>query len=220
MVLLAAGLVLGPDVTNVIRPATLGSAGTAIIGFAVAIILFEGGMRLEIGRMRKQAKGSRPRSRTLARAQIDARSCVLAVTANPSMNVLFARHVTDDLPGPRVLAPSDPETGDVLGDRGVGTLFGTPVALGAWIARWRRGQVELIRRVFAGTVSDSPLPPAPPDLLLPLVVERGDRVTLVDDRTRVTAGDVVELAFVSDRRAEADAYFAAGPWHEETELAA
>ena len=56
VVLLAAGVVLGPDVTNVIRPATLGSADTAIICFAVAIILFEGGMRLEIGRVRKQAK--------------------------------------------------------------------------------------------------------------------------------------------------------------------
>ena len=56
VVLLAAGVVLGPDVANIIRPATLGSAGTAIIGFAVAIILFEGGMRLEIGRVKKQAK--------------------------------------------------------------------------------------------------------------------------------------------------------------------
>src|SRR6185312_9364343 len=124
--------------------------------------------------------GSELEPRTLARAQIDARSCVIALTANPSMNVLFARHVTDDLPGPRVLAPSDPETGDVLGDRGVGTLFGTPVALGAWIARWRRGQVEVLRRVYAGTAADAPLPQAPSDLLLPLVVERGDRVTLVD----------------------------------------
>ena len=45
-------------------------------------------------------------------------------------------------------------------------------------------------------------------------------MTLVDDRTRLSAGDVVEFAVVSDRRSEADAYFASGPWHEEAELAA
>jgi NhaP-type Na+/H+ or K+/H+ antiporter len=164
--------------------------------------------------------GSELEPRTLARAQIDSRSLAAAVGPNASMNVLFARHIVDDIPGPRVLAPTDPETGDVLRDRGVGTLFGAPVALGTWIARWRRGQVELLRRVYAGIAPDAPLSPAPADLLLPLLVERGDRVMLVDDRTRLTAGDMVEFAVVSDRRSEADAYFAAAPWHEEAELAA
>jgi NhaP-type Na+/H+ or K+/H+ antiporter len=56
VVLLGAGVLLGPDVANVIRPAALGSAQGAIVGFAVAIVMFEGGMRLEVGQLRKQAK--------------------------------------------------------------------------------------------------------------------------------------------------------------------
>ena len=55
VVLLGAGVLLGPDVANVIRPSALGSAQGSIVGFAVAIIMFEGGMRLELSSLRKQA---------------------------------------------------------------------------------------------------------------------------------------------------------------------
>ena len=162
--------------------------------------------------------GSELDPRTLARAQVDARSCAVALTANASMNVLFARHIADDLPGPRVLAPLDPDVGDVLGDRGVGTLFAAPLAIAPWITRWRRDQIEIVRRVYAGT-TEAMLPTMPSDLILPLLIEHGTSLMLVDDRTRLVPGDVVELAIVADRRAEADAYFASGPWHDEAELA-
>jgi len=56
VVLLAVGVLLGPDVANVIRPHTLGSALSAVVGFAVAVILFEGGLSLEIRALRGQAK--------------------------------------------------------------------------------------------------------------------------------------------------------------------
>lgn len=166
--------------------------------------------------------GSELEPRTLARAQIDARSYAVALTNNQGINLLFARHVADELPGPRVLAPLDPEgaSPDVLRSRGVSTLFGAPTNIASWISRWRRGHVEIMRRVFAGDTPDQPLPAAPPDLLLPLLVERGDALSLVDDRTRVSPGDVVEYAVVADRRTEADTYFAGGPWHTEVELSA
>ncbi len=53
VLLLAAGVLLGPDFANVIQPAALGSSLSAIVGFAVAIILFEGGMNLDIPRLRR-----------------------------------------------------------------------------------------------------------------------------------------------------------------------
>ena len=56
VVLLGAGVLLGPDVANIIRPGALGSAQGVIVGFAVAIVMFEGGMRLEVEQLRKQAK--------------------------------------------------------------------------------------------------------------------------------------------------------------------
>jgi len=54
VVLLALGVVLGPDVADVIRPDTLGSALRILVGFAVAVILFEGGMNLDIKRIRQE----------------------------------------------------------------------------------------------------------------------------------------------------------------------
>ncbi|HET6611611.1 MAG TPA: sodium:proton antiporter [Kofleriaceae bacterium] len=59
VVLLLAGVLLGPDVAGVVRPSTLGPALPALIGFAVAIILFEGGMNLNIRLLLSQAKAIR-----------------------------------------------------------------------------------------------------------------------------------------------------------------
>lgn len=55
-VLLVAGVVLGPEIAGVIRPQALGSALSAVVGFAVAVILFEGGLNLELRVLRWQAK--------------------------------------------------------------------------------------------------------------------------------------------------------------------
>jgi NhaP-type Na+/H+ or K+/H+ antiporter len=56
VVLLAAGVLLGPDVANVIRPGAMGSALPAVVGFSVAIILFEGGLNLKLEVLRGQAR--------------------------------------------------------------------------------------------------------------------------------------------------------------------
>lgn len=56
VLLLAAGVVLGPDVAGVILPESLGSALAILVGFAVAVILFEGGMNLNVKRLRQQAR--------------------------------------------------------------------------------------------------------------------------------------------------------------------
>lgn len=52
IVLLAAGVLLGPDVLGWVQPSALGPALDAIVGFAVAIILFEGGLNLHLARLR------------------------------------------------------------------------------------------------------------------------------------------------------------------------
>ncbi len=41
VLLLAGGILTGPDALNIIRPDTLGEALPIIVGFAVAVILFE-----------------------------------------------------------------------------------------------------------------------------------------------------------------------------------
>lgn len=59
VILLLFGVLLGPDVAGLVRPGTLGDALHALIGFAVAIILFEGGMNLNIRLLLSQAKAIR-----------------------------------------------------------------------------------------------------------------------------------------------------------------
>ncbi len=55
VVLLAAGVVLGPELLGIINPAALGHGMHDVVGFAVAVILFEGGLNLNIRRLRREA---------------------------------------------------------------------------------------------------------------------------------------------------------------------
>lgn len=54
--LLGAGVIMGPDVLNIVRPETLSQAMPMIVNFAVAIILFEGGLNLQFRHMRAEAQ--------------------------------------------------------------------------------------------------------------------------------------------------------------------
>jgi NhaP-type Na+/H+ or K+/H+ antiporter len=56
VLLLAVGVLLGPDVAGVIHPNTLGDALTEVVGFAVAVILFEGGLHLDVRKFRKRGR--------------------------------------------------------------------------------------------------------------------------------------------------------------------
>lgn len=55
VLLLLAGVVLGPEVLGLVRPATLGHALEIVVGMCVAVILFEGGLNLSVDRLRKEA---------------------------------------------------------------------------------------------------------------------------------------------------------------------
>lgn len=55
VLLLGAGVVLGPDLLGIVTPDVLGSALDVLVGFAVAVILFEGGLNLDLKRIRGQA---------------------------------------------------------------------------------------------------------------------------------------------------------------------
>jgi len=55
VVLLAAGVLLGPEVLGVLDPTALGHGMHDVVGFAVAVILFEGGLNVDIRRLRREA---------------------------------------------------------------------------------------------------------------------------------------------------------------------
>lgn len=55
VLLLAMGVLLGPEFLNIVRPEMLGEGLQPIVGLAVAVILFEGGLQLHLGRLRREA---------------------------------------------------------------------------------------------------------------------------------------------------------------------
>ena len=59
VLLLLSGIVFGPDGLNWIKPESLGPGLHILVGFAVAIILFEGGMNLRISRIMRERKAIR-----------------------------------------------------------------------------------------------------------------------------------------------------------------
>lgn len=59
VLLLGSGVLLGPDILNLVRPSSLGASLHDLVGFAVAVILFEGGMNLKLERLRREARSIR-----------------------------------------------------------------------------------------------------------------------------------------------------------------
>ena len=55
VLLLAVGVLLGPDGIGVVQPRSLGGALDTLVNFAVAVILFEGGLNLDLRRLRREA---------------------------------------------------------------------------------------------------------------------------------------------------------------------
>lgn len=57
--LLAAGVVMGPDALAVVRPGTLGEGLRVLVGLAVGVILFEGGLSLKLEAFRLSGRAIR-----------------------------------------------------------------------------------------------------------------------------------------------------------------
>lgn len=55
VLLLLVGAILGPDVLAIVHPMHLGDGLQAVVGFGIAVILFEGGLNLDIKKLRRQA---------------------------------------------------------------------------------------------------------------------------------------------------------------------
>lgn len=105
VVLLGTGVLLGPDGLDVVRPGLLGEALHALVGFAVAVILFEGGMNLDLQRLRRSATVIQ-RLVTVGAvitAAGGALSAYLILGWPPSLSILFGTLVI--VTGPTVITP-------------------------------------------------------------------------------------------------------------------
>ncbi|MEP6859090.1 MAG: cation:proton antiporter [Deltaproteobacteria bacterium] len=152
--------------------------------------------------------------RTLAKARIDTRSHVVAVTSSESVNMLLAQKVADDTPEPpHLLVAIDASSTGVapamVHKVGGTVLFGRGVDLDAWLVRLRHKNVEVVRRMYVGP--EGPRDPFP-DQVLALYREREGVPRLIDDHTELRDGDIVELMLATDAREAIDTWFASQPW--------
>jgi len=54
VLLFTLGVILGPEVAGLVHPNSLGESVHALVGFGVAVILFEGGLQLDLRRLRRE----------------------------------------------------------------------------------------------------------------------------------------------------------------------
>lgn len=105
VLLLLFGVILGPDMLGVEHPEDLGEGLSAIVGFAVAVILFEGGMNLHLPRI--QRAGAPIRRLITVGAVVTAIGATITVRAVMQwpwpLAVLFGTLVT--VTGPTVVNP-------------------------------------------------------------------------------------------------------------------
>ncbi len=167
VLLLAAGVLLGPDVGGIIDPSTLGHALTSLVGFAVAIILFEGGLNLNLGRVRRAGPATRHLLTIGALVTAVGGALAARVFLNwPwSTSVLFGTLVI--VTGPTVVTPLlrrlkvERQVSTLLEVEGV--LIDAIGAITAVVAldfvlaggdsRWLDGSMEVLLRLGAGSVA-------------------------------------------------------------------
>ena len=79
VLLLALGAGLGPEGLGLVEPSALGAGLFGIVDFAVAVVLFEGGLNLEIPRLKRQEASIRRLITTGALVTIVGGSVAVAV---------------------------------------------------------------------------------------------------------------------------------------------
>lgn len=105
VLLLALGFILGHDGLGWVNPQDLGNGLFGIVDFAVAIILFEGGLNLEINRLRHQEQSIRRLITIVAVLTLfgAALAVYLLLQWSWSLSLLFGSLVV--VTGPTVVAP-------------------------------------------------------------------------------------------------------------------
>jgi NhaP-type Na+/H+ or K+/H+ antiporter len=103
--LLATGIILGPDGLGLILPRSLGEGLFSLVSLAVAVILFEGGLNLDLRRLRRE--GSAIRRLVTIGALVTAAGGALAAGSimgwSPRLSILFGALVI--VTGPTVIRP-------------------------------------------------------------------------------------------------------------------
>ncbi len=138
--------------------------------------------------------------RILQQGDLDTRKGVIALLPNGGVNLLFARASIDEHRAPRayVAMHRGAVTTARVHEARARVLFGTEVDVDLWASRLRRDAATIEAWRFDGAPRDVELPetvPIPKDarnMVLPMVVSRGETLTPVDERYEPKKGDLVQ----------------------------
>jgi hypothetical protein len=143
--------------------------------------------------------------RTLRRAQIEDRAACIALTPNEEVNLMWARAVRQRFDMEQIYVASRRDRSTVtqaLVEQAEATvLFGRPRDLELWSLRFRRGTAELQSWRRPDSADDGS--GFPENLLLPLLIQRKDRVRPYDSRKLPSPKDSVTVAVFSELAGEA-----------------
>ncbi len=103
--LLATGVLLGPEFANLVRPGTLGDGLNHIVGLAVAVILFEGALQLNLGRVRRQAATIRNLITIGAATTIGGAAAVAMIALGWDIRIALLFGTLVSVTGPTVINP-------------------------------------------------------------------------------------------------------------------
>lgn len=148
----------------------------------------------------------------MARAQLDSRAGCIAATGNEEVNFLFARRASEEHKTPRlwIALRRDSQTVQegMLEQLDARLLFGAPRTLDLWSLRLDKGEAVvqdwLARQPTDLAASDQDGSTDPRDLLLPLGYRRGETARLIDENSRIKAGDVLTVIALERRRSGAE----------------
>jgi NhaP-type Na+/H+ or K+/H+ antiporter len=168
--------------------------------------------------------GSALEDRTLQRAGLDARRCLIAITKNEGVNVLCVGKARTDFRSRGGYAGVDVRKIGVnaatAGALGANVLFGAPRDLKHWIGQADRGAVTVERwtlgesaRRGSATHGNDWSSPDVQAWLLPIVRKEGSTVSVVDGRWAPRRKDEVWVGIAVDQLASARQWLEERGWH-------
>jgi NhaP-type Na+/H+ or K+/H+ antiporter len=161
--------------------------------------------------------GNALEERTLARARPEQALAVVGLTANESVNHLFASEATDRMGVPQAYVALERRKSSVprqmLDRHGIHVAFDGPRDLERWNVRFRHGLASLGRFRFEETEGTDEAPVrVSADPYLILAVERGGKVEPMRQDFVPKPGDGATIAVLEERADEARAALAAIGW--------
>jgi NhaP-type Na+/H+ or K+/H+ antiporter len=176
--------------------------------------------------------GNAIQERTMQRARFETIDTAVALTGNQTLNGVYLDRAREVFGVPKALAAGTPKGGglvdEMMGRGQADVLFDAPHDVERWEVRWRRGDVEILRRRFREAVKEDDATeqgvesltdsPSSGEKFVLLARHRGDTAEPISMRLSFSKGDEATVAIHTPEREEALRTLEAMGWWELPEM--